>query len=344
MPRASQATVLAQRLLDAHVAHQLEDLSAERVTATAAAVADEVLEGLGECQLEDLVDRGVLTDVIVRALASTPESAAVRGIVEIVTGIAHAGPPEPVDLSTVADREQVAELVDAVIDLHPVLEQTLDGLTRSPLVGTVAARFMARVVGEAMQANQELAGRVPGLGSLVSFGTNATTRMVGAADRQLSGMLADSMGRGGAFAIRRLNRVLIDTITDPTTREAVLQVWDLTSEDPYAGAVPFGVTPEMAHGVVGAVHELTISALGHEQTAGLVAAIVDGFLDHFGGYTPTELLDELGLDRAEVVADVVALAARAVEALRDSGALEAIVRARLEPFYTSAAVREILSS
>ena len=76
--------------------------------------------------------------------------------------------------------------------------------------------------------------------------------------------------------------------------------------------------------------------------ADLVEVVVDAFFDRFGGYSPTELLEQLDLDREELVADLVQLAPSAVGALRESGDLERLVRAQLEPFYTSPEVVRLL--
>ena len=70
--------------------------------------------------------------------------------------------------------------------------------------------------------------------------------------------------------------------------------------------------------------------------------IVDGFFDRFGGYTPTELLDELELSREDLIADLVRIAPAVVDALREAGDLERMVRAQLEPFYTSPEVIALL--
>jgi hypothetical protein len=90
------------------------------------------------------------------------------------------------------------------------------------------------------------------------------------------------------------------------------------------------------------VHELVVATAASEQVAQLGAAIVDSFFDRFGGYTPTELLDELDLSRDDLVADLVRIAPGAVDALRESGELERILRAELEPFYASAEVTALL--
>ncbi|MCW2849998.1 MAG: hypothetical protein JWR90_3972, partial [Marmoricola sp.] len=200
---------------------------------------------------------------------------------------------------------------------------------------TIASRFMGRIVGEVLQANKAVADKVPGLGSLMSFGTNAASKMMGAADKQFEGLIGDTVGKGGTFAVRRLNRIVIETLRDPTTREAVLQVWDLLSEEPVAGLGPYATREEIS-GVVDAAHDLAVTTVASEQVAHIGEVVVDAFFDRFGGYTPTELLDQLDLGREDLVADLVRIAPGVLDALRESGDLERLIRAELEPFYSSA--------
>ena len=91
-----------------------------------------------------------------------------------------------------------------------------------------------------------------------------------------------------------------------------------------------------------ALHDMAITTLATEHVANLAEVVVDGFFDRFGGYTPTELLDELDLTRDEVVDSVVRLAPAAVGALHESGELERLLRGQLEPFFTSDEVGVLL--
>jgi hypothetical protein len=339
-------TPLAQQLLDAQVAYHLDRLTGDQLDSTVTRLADDLLRGAAEHKLDDLVDRQKIKDIVVRALGTVPGSAAVGGIVELVTTLVHGGPATPYPLGDVVDRDRIEVLVDELLGLHPVLERALDRLTDSPLVGTMASRFMGRIAGEVLQANKAVAEKVPGLGSLMSFGTIAASRAMGAADKQFEGLIGGTVGgtvgKGGTFAVRRLNRIVIETLQDPTTREALLQVWELLAKEPVAGMGRY-ISREEITGIVDAVHELTVSTVGTEHVAELAQGVVDGFFDRFGGCTPTELLDELDLDRDDLVADLVRLAPPVVDALRESGDLERILREHLEPFYSSPEVAALLS-
>ena len=341
-PKNSPTDSLAQRLLDAQVRHHLDRLSGDALAATLSQLADDVLTAAGRHPIEDLVDREAVKAVVVRALGTVPGSAAVRDIVEMATTVAYDGPAEPYPIGELVDRERVEALVDSLLALHPVLERLLERLVASPLVGTVASRFMGRIVGEVLQANKAVTDRVPGLGSLMSFGTSAASKVMGAADRQFEGLIGDTVGKGGAFAVGRLNRIVIETLRDPTTREAVLQAWDLLAEERVRGLSQYAGREDV-DGVVDAAHELVVATVANEHVAHLAEVVVDAFFDRFGRSTPTDLLDELGLTRDDLVADLVRNAPRALDAVRASGDLERILRSQLEPFYTSPEVTALLS-
>lgn len=340
---ASQADSIAQQLLDAQVRHHLDRLTGEALADTVAGLADDLLSAAGRHQLEGLVDRAAIKAIVTRALMTVPGSAAVSGIVELATTVVYDGPAVPYPLGDLVDRDRVEVLLDELLALSPVLERALERLTESPLVSTMASRFMARIVGEVLQANKAVADKVPGLGSLMSFGTSAASKVMGAADKQFEGLIGDTVGKGGTFAVRRLNRILIETLQDPTTRAAVLDVWDLLAQEPVAGLSPYATYDEIS-GVVGAVHDLAVTTVFNERVGHLGEVIVDAFFERFGGYTPTELLDELDLGRDDLVADLVGMAPGVVEALRETGDLERILRAQLEPFYASAEVRQLLGA
>ena len=70
-----------------------------------------------------------------------------------------------------------------------------------------------------------------------------------------------------------------------------------------------------------------IAALATEHATELGEVIVESVFERFGGHTPTELLDELELSRADLVAALVRIAPLVTSVLRESGDLERILRA-----------------
>ncbi|HEY9563866.1 MAG TPA: hypothetical protein VIR30_08875 [Nocardioides sp.] len=338
MPTTPQ---LAEQLLDAQVRFHIARLSGEHLTTTVESLAEDVFSAGSNHQLADLLDRDAVKAIVARALTTVPSSAAVSGFVELAVDIALEGPGSPYPLGDLVERDQVEVLVDQALGLTPVLERALDRLTASPLVGTLATRFMGRIVNEVLQANKAMADKVPGLGGLVSLGTSAASRVTGAAGKQFEGILGDTVGKGGTYAVKRLNRIIVETLQDPTTREAILQVWDLAAAEPVQG-LGERVDRDELSGVVDALHEIVITAAANQHVIDIGNVVVDAFFERFGGYTPTELLDELDLRREDIVADLVRIAPGVVGTLAESGDLDRILRNQLAPFYASDEVVALL--
>ena len=335
------ADSLAQRLLDAQVAYHLDQLRGDNAATTAAAVADELLDATGRHQIADLVDRDLAKDVVARLLANAPGSPVGSGLIDLVVDVVMEGPAERYPLGDLVERERVEALVDAVLQLSPLVDRAINRVADSPVIGAVASRFMGRIVGEVVNANKAVADRVPGLGALVSLGTATAAGMVGAAGKPLEGLLGDTVGKSGAFAVRRLGRIVVETMQDPTTREALLQAWDLAAAEKVAGLDRLASREQVAD-VVGAVHDIVVATAADERVTDLTGALVDRFFEHFGGYTPTELLEQLDIDRAQVRDDVVRIAPGVVALLDEAGDLERMVRSRLEPFFASPEVAALL--
>lgn len=339
--RASRATDLAHQLLDAQVAHHLSLLTEEAIEATVSQAGEALLAAASQLHLADLLDREAVTGLVAHLLQTVPGSAAAVSVVEIVTDLVVDGPPEPFPLGAAIDRAQVDALVTQALGFTPTIERVLDTFAESPLVGVVASRFMGRIVAEVVQANQAVASRVPGLGPLVSLGTSTAARLKGAADKQVEAILGDTVGKGGTYAVRRLNRILVDTLGDPTTRDAALQVWDHLAREPLAGLGALASREDIA-ALVATGHDLVATTAGTPYAAHLAEALVDGLFDWFGGYTVAEVLDALDLRSADIVDHLTGLSSGVLTALRDSGDLERLLRAYLEPFYTSPEVNRIL--
>ncbi len=340
-PRTSRAADRARRLLDAHVAYHLSQLSDEAIEATVSQAVESLLDAAAHYQVVDLLEREAVAGFIAHLLQTVPGSAAAVSVVEIATDLVLDGPTDPFALGAAVDRAQVDALVTRALALTPAIDRVLDKLAESPLVGVVASRFMGRIVAEVVQANQAVASRVPGLGPLVSLGTSTAARLKGAADKQVEAILGDTVGKGGTYAVRRLNRILVDTLRDPTTRDAAVQVWDHLAREPVAGLGALASREDIV-ALVAAGHDLVAATAGTPYAAHLAEALVDGLFDWFGGYPVAELLDALDVAGADLLAHLTRLTSTAVAALRDSGDLERLLRAHLEPFYTSPEVIDLL--
>ncbi|WP_340540764.1 hypothetical protein [Nocardioides sp. GXZ039] len=298
------ATGLAQRLLDAQVAYHLARLDDVEVTeALGRHLAEHASAAVWEIQVGDLLEpfdaeaaAGLAGDHV------GPLRDALSALAEVVLDVVADDPDEPYPIGELVDRERVEAVVDAALGLTPVLERALARLEDSVIAGTLASRFTSRIVGEVVAANRAVADRVPGLGSLMSFGmsvgSSAASRVKGAADRQLEGLLGDAAGRGGRLAVQALNRILLEMLRDPSTRAAVLEAWDRMAVRELRGVdLRERSSSAEVSDLVDALHDLVVDVASAEGTAEFLDRLGRTVRDRYGEYTLAEVAEEIGLER-----------------------------------------------
>jgi len=333
---------LAHRLLDAQVAWAIGQLTGPELPELLPSHVDEILGVASRVT----VGAAVAADdvkALIRLLADRlPPSTAASTIAEIAAHAIHEGPAEPFSMADVIDRAHVERIVDEALDSTDLLEAVLDDLTRSPAVAALASRFLGLIVQDVLATNRAVAEKIPGMGSLVSLGANAAGMFMGVADKQIEQLVGGTAGKGAVFAMGRLNKVLLETLRDPAARTALVEIYDLYADQPIA-ARGLGELVDLER-VAGLVQDVAIDVLPSEPALALVDRLVDAFFNVYGEHPITALVDDLGITRDDIVAHATALAPRLLAAARESGELERLVRARLEPFYASAAVQEILGT
>jgi hypothetical protein len=333
---------LAGRLLDAQVAWLIGRLTGPDLPAIIEEDVDDLLAAGGQVPLESLVTAAEVKDLVRLVVDKVPPSTAASTLVEMAADVAYDGPPQPFTLADLIDRDHVEGLVDEALGLTDLAEKFLDQLTESPLVATTASRFVGRVVNDVVAANRAMAEKIPGVGPLVSFGAKSAGRVIGAADRQLEQVLGDTAGKGAVFVMRRLNKVVVETLKDPTARDAVLEVYDLYADQPVVRLDQLG-RREDAQRVAGLLQDIVIAGAPTDAVLALVDALVDGFFATYGEEPVTRLIQELDLTRDDLVAHATAIVPGLLAAAHESGEMERLVRARLEPFFSSPEVAAILA-
>lgn len=332
---------LAEQLLDAQVAWAIDVLTGAGLEEQVARDVDSLLAATGNLRLDQLVDAAEVKRVARRLFATVPGSTAGDHLVRRSAELIHAGPEQPFVPGEVIAREHVEALVTEVLGASRLAHRTLDELAESPLVAAAASRFVSRLVGEVLAANKAVADKIPGMGSLVSFGTSAASRVKGAADKQFDSLLGATAGKGTTFAVKRLNKVILETLADPATHAAVLEVWDLHADRPLPAPHTF-VEEEDVLRFAGVLQAAAASAAGTEPVAALVDRLIDGFFSVYAEYPVSILLEELAISRDDLVADAQSFAATALRGVQAEGELEPILRARLAPFFSSPAAQALL--
>ena len=330
------AKVLADKLLDAQVEYVLHELSGKRLAQVIARDVDDLLRLGANLTVADVVDGDALKTVLRRIADRSGGSALVEDFVlalaETVYGL---GASERHKLGEVVDREPVEALVIKVLSMRTLHERALNRLNQSPLVARVAQRFVTAIVNDFIAQNRQLAERLPGAKSLFSLGTSAA-RTVGRV-----GFVGAAADKGTQMAIKQTTGALRDVFKDEHLRGAAMEIWDLHAEEPLSELRAYLSAQDLRE-VATLLHAVVVSGRDSEFVGEAVDELVDALLERYGSRDLASVLSELNIDRDDLVADLRSSLPRLIEAVKADGRLEALVRARLEPFFHSKKVQTIL--
>lgn len=338
----TDAAGLADRLLDAQVAHLVAELTGPTAARSVADDVRGVLVALADEPLEALVDPEMLRATVGSLLAAAGPSRAVADLLETLPPLVHGLPAnEDHRLEDVVDRAHVEAAVDELARSSTLRDEVLRRLEQSPTLAVLATRFVSAFVGDAVQENRRRAERVPGVRSMLGVGDFAAKQARGLAPKQLEQVLGGAADRGTQVALERVTRALVDALDEDVIRDATMEIWDLHATDPVAGLRAY-LADEEVERLAATGREAWQATHAAPWFHALVDAAVLAFLDRYGTRSVGEVLAAFGVDADHVASEVERHVPGILDALARSGALDAIVRRRLEPFYRSDAALEIL--
>ncbi|MEU1210090.1 hypothetical protein [Nocardia sp. NPDC005825] len=245
-------------------------------------------------------------------------------------------------LGDVVDREPVEQLLEKIFGMHQAQERILERLTESPLVATVAAKFVDKLVDDLMETNQQMAAKIPGLGSLVSMGTNAAKTARKAAEKAGGTFIGEMAGKGAQFALKRTNNAIRSMLRDAPVHDAAMEFWDLHAGEPVSGLREY-LSQQDLKDLALIIHQIGVTTRNKEYVGVLVDQGVEVFFEKYGDHTLAAMLPELGLSEAVIAEEILRYGPAVVEAAKRNGVLAKLIRERLEPFFLSEPVLAVLA-
>ncbi|MFC6014414.1 hypothetical protein [Nocardia lasii] len=336
----TQARQIADRLLDAQVEFLLAEVTGDRFVEVIARDVAAVLAVGETLRFGDIVslDQGQETvATVIDRIGGSPVIADTVGIFSDAI-YDHIAANTEYTLGDVVDREPVEALLAKIFGMHQAQERILDRLTESPLVATVASRFVDKLIGDFMQANRERAEKIPGVSSLMSLGQSAANRAKKVADSTFVGDLA---GKGALFALKRTNNAIRDMLRDAPVHSAAMEFWDLHADEPVAGLREY-LTQKDLNELVQICYEIAVTTREKEYFGLLVRECVEVFYARYADHTVSAMLPELGLTAEDIATEILRYGPAVIESAKRNGVLAGLLRERLEPFFYSDQVLAIL--
>lgn len=328
----------ALRLLEAQIEFVQAQLGPDRFAGFVEVEVDHALSAAGELILGEVVSRDQIK-ATARKYATTMQ---IQGsIPELIGEIAarvygHRAHDEN-RIGEVVGQEHVEALVRKLLELPLVRER----LRESPLAVSLTSWLLYRIATDVALRNRELAERVPGASSLLAAGGRIVGTVAPDARLDLDRRMRELAEHGARFLLRHAAGALSGSREESPVFDAVIDLWGDHAGEP--------VSSFRQHVSQDDLEDLLV--IGYEfwlalrDTAYLQALLDEGcdfFFDKYGDFTLRELLEELGIEREDLVENALRFAPPVIQVMSENGMLAAFLRRRIEPFFLSEDVLALL--
>ncbi|MFI6869804.1 hypothetical protein [Nocardia sp. NPDC050406] len=337
---------IAERLLDAQVEYIVGEVSGDRFAEVVVRDTEAVLGVADTIVFRDVVNIDEAKQTVANVIDLIGGSPVLRDLVSVFADSIYdnIAANNEYTLGDVVEREPVEALLEKIFGMHQAQERILERLTESPLIATVASKFVDKLISDFMESNRQMAGKIPGVGSLVSLGTSAAKQARKAAERATGDgtFLGEMAGKGAQFALKRTNNAIREMLRDAPVHDAAMEFWDLHAGEPVSGLREYLSQQELRELAV-IIYQIAYTTREKEYFGLLVDECVEVFYAKYGDHSLAAMLPELGLSGADIAKEILRYGPAVIEQAKRNGVLDKLVRERLEPFFLSDAVLGILA-
>lgn len=322
-------------MLDAHVKFELRQWQGAALNKTLKTEATAILEWLESVPVGQLLsDRKALDAAVTVALDASLSQLVPAAVTQAAQAVTGKLSKDNSKLSAVIDKDSYDQLAATVIGMQELRHELIAQATTNDAYSQLISHVMYQGIKNYIQTENVITRKVPGASTLMKMSQSAMStaapKLEKAIDKQLTAFIASNVQDSVRESQRYLDKVLDEKLLTVVADE----VWQANANAKVSQLAGL-VSPASIDQLVAAGHATWAQLRQSKVFLGLVDAITTDLLDQFGERTVGELLADAGVSSDEVVAAVIPLAKPVVARAVKDGLVEARIRARLEPFYTS---------
>jgi hypothetical protein len=327
----------ALRFLEVQIKFVQAQLGPDRFAGLVEAEVDHALSAAGELVLDRLVSRDQIKATARKYVTTMQVQGSIPELIgEIAARVYGHRAQDENRIGEVVGTEHIEALAAKLLELPLVRAQ----LPESPLAISVVSWWLYRIAIDLVVHNREVAERVPGVSSLLAAGGQIVGTVAPGARLNLDLRMLELAERGARFLLHRA-RAAGGSRQESPVYDAVIDLWHEQADEPMSSFLQYLSRDDLEDLLV-IGYEFWVAFRGTAYLHSLLDEGVDFFFDKYGDFTLSELLEEFGIEREDLVEEALRFAPPVIQVLSENGMLATFLRRRLEPFFLSDEVLGLL--
>ncbi|HET7315386.1 hypothetical protein [Salinisphaera sp.] len=329
-------TETADRLFEAHVAHDLAAWRGKAGRARLAGRVESFWRWAERVTLAEVVDRDTAraaTERLVLDLELPDRLAAVIG--EIADELVRLEVNRSTRVRDVIDQSLFDDGVDLVVELETLRARLIQRLLNSPVYMALASDLLYQGIKDYIFSDSGAIRSIPGVSRLIKGSSSAVSRRMPGLEAQVETRVRAYIEANTARTLARTESYLLESLDARRLRALADEVWAAIADQPLS--IADAVASHELQRLVDYGLQVWRSLRETEYLGVMIDQGVQAYFARHGDDTLAELMSHVGVDRKILAAEVDTLAPMLIEALESTGLLETWVRDQLADFYDSAA-------
>lgn len=328
----SAADPALERLLEAHVQHELANWRGAAFEAAVAAQVRALFQWFETIKLDDVVTRAQIAGVIERYVIELRVSGGITELSGEMSRLVFASRANAeTRVSEIIAPASYADFADKLIGLERVRRELIHLFAHSETFTTISARLLARGVLDLFSLRLPLEPR-----ALASGFGGLAARVLPPLERRLVDALARYLEHHRERLARDTEQHLLEVVDSERLRSMLDELWE--SVDKLRLSETFALLGEQdLEDFVILVFEFWQRYRKSAFFRRISSELIDHFFVKYGQESVASLIEDMGVDERMVTEEVCGFFGPVVERAAESGWLEQQIRAWLEAFYRSPA-------
>lgn len=333
----------AQALLDAHTAYFMTQLSGKALNTLIETELDAILEDARHITLNEAVTREMIKETAKGYAVDMELSGAIP---ELIGDIARRLYSHPIhNFTTLGDLlpdHLFEEFLEKILEMREMRERLVHEAVANPVYASLVSDVVVEGIRGYARQGTERARRLPGAAQAAKLGQTLLGATLPALEEGLDDNMRRYLRKGLQSILDRSERFLLEKFDEDKIRLIVLDMWDNLKQRRITD-IRQGVSTLDVEEFFVIIYEVWRELRQGPFYTALIESGIDGFFDKYGDYSLRDILDELGISRDIALGDALRFAPPIINMLKKKKLLEPIIQRNLEGFYSSAAVKKILT-
>ena len=331
------------RLLEAHVAHELNRFKDGSYKQTIEEEVSAVFEWGKKIKLKDVMTADQILGIIRRNVVELPVAGGVTELTgEMSQKVLASSHNKKTALEDIFARKQYDDIVDKAVSLKKARKDLIRRFVTSPVYSQQISEVLFTGIKEYMLEENIIAKKVPGISSLIKVGKFAVNKTMHSLEVAIENKVKSYIESNLDNTIKRSERSLNEYFTKTRIVDTGEEIWESiakTKLSEYFSAIDANDMEDFI--IIG--YDFWLHFRKTKYFKGIYTELVKYFFKKYGNRELDVIIGDVGVTREMVICELSEIIAPGIEKALSMGYLEERIRARLESFYFSQKAASLIS-